>query len=158
MLGLPPNLFEEVLVPVGREPEVVPPPPPYPPPQSPRYGLVNPGPQYTPGGTPVPLPRVPEREVKFGGSPDFLPRDLGRTEVNGPPVPQYSGDQDERAERLEKYIPDLPTLSLSGDASTIVSDWLALATPIISSLSPSAGNWWRQVVAEAQSTYAMLSG
>ena len=33
-------------------------------------------------------------------------------------------------------------------------DWLALTTPIISSLSPSAGIWWRQIVAEAQATYA----
>ena len=48
--------------------------------------------------------------------------------------------EDERAERLEKYIPDLAVLSLQGDASTIVCDWIALSTR---SLSPSAGTWWR---------------
>ena len=49
--------------------------------------------------------------------------------------------EDERPERLEKYIHDLPVLSLQGDASTIVSDWIALSTPLVSSLSPSAGMW-----------------
>ena len=58
-------------------------------------------------------------------------------------------------ERLEKYIPPLPVLPLTGvNASAIVSDWVALSTAIISSPSPSAGQRWRFVVEDAQRAYA----
>ena len=153
-LGLPQELFDAIPMYGGLATEVVPPPPPYPPPLSPRERQPENGPQHTPGGTPVPPPRMLEGEVRFDTGPSDSVRNLTSMDLVGQPTLQDLGDQDERAERLERYIPDLPMLSLSGDASTIVSDWLALATPIISSLSPSAGVWWRQVVAEAQAAYA----
>ena len=142
----------------------VPPPPPGPPPmspvQSPRGAEPHGNPQHTPGGTPVPPP-LPYLCESLPNAADYVTGYGLREQVRGVGVSR-PGDgvevstgagEDERPERLEKYIPDLPVLSLQGDASTIVSDWIALSTPLVSSLSPSAGMWWREVISEAQKTY-----
>ena len=122
----------------------VPPPPAYPPPDSPRTPRVV-GVELTPctpGGTPIP----PVASISEGAS-DFA--EATKSAI-GPPA-----TRDDAPERLEKYVPPLPELQLTGvDASTIVSDWIALSTPIVSSLSPSAGNWWRAVIQEAEGAYA----
>ena len=142
----------------------VPPPPPGPPPmspaQSPRGAEPHGNPQHTPGGTPVPPP-MPSLYASLPNAADYVTGYGQGEQVRGVGVSR-PGDgvevstgagEDERPERLEKYIPDLPVLSLQGDASTIVSDWIALSTPLVSSLSPSAGMWWREVISEAQKTY-----
>ena len=128
----------------------VPPPPMCPPPESPRNDSkieVS----HTPEGTPIP-PLPPPL------APPLLESEFGpiTKEMTGAAVrSEWSVWASESPERLEKYIPPLPVMLLTGvDASTRVSDWVALSTPIISSLSPSTGQWWRFVVEDAQRAYA----
>ena len=86
---------------------------------------------FTPEGTPVPPP----------GRPRSLSDDWS-IHTSLPP------------ERLEKYVPDLPVLKIANvDASSVFSDWLTEASPIISSLSPGANEWWRRVVAQSEEAY-----
>ena len=96
----------------------------------------------TPGGTPIPPKFQDSGQVDASWGDVKLGKSALDTAVHSQP------------ERLEKHVPDLPILHLTNiDPSSVVSDWLAEATPIISSLSASAGEWWRQVISDAETSY-----
>ena len=75
--------------------------------------------------------------------PIHVERDIGRVDIDGEP------------ECLERHAPDLPLLKMEHiDPSAVVSDWLAESAPIVCSLSPSAGDYWRTIVRSAEEAYA----
>ena len=126
----------------GVVPSVVPPPPPMPPtPTTPKVGTSGAS-SSTPGGTPVP-PWTPES----GGPP--------------PPAPPTATSQAASSvdagssEEPSKLVTKLPVLASArgGDAAVIAGDWLAQLEPAMSSLSPSAASWWRQLMDRVKGLY-----
>ena len=139
----------------GVVPQPPQPPLPLPPPPVPCVPEALPHP---PVGTPPITPRQEQARVRFESLGAFTP--------GGTPVPPEKGEKSNLEsrdwehhkhlppERLEKYVPDLPVLQVTNvDASSVLSDWLIEASPVISSLSPGAGQWWRRVVAQAEEAY-----
>jgi len=89
-------------------------------------------------------PRVPTDATRYNCTP-------GGTPVPPQPFPSNATEP----ERLEKHAVELPSLSAgsSGEAAAIIGDWLAIITPVISSLSMSAHVWWGEVRKAAFDAY-----
>ena len=122
--------------------EAIPPPPPLPPPPTTPKAGTSGASSSTPGGTPVPL-----------WSPDVS--------TPLPPVPQPATSTAASvvdagmSEEPSKLVTKLPTLASArgGDAAVIAGDWLAQLEPSMSSLSPSAATWWRQLMDRVKALY-----
>ena len=59
------------------------------------------------------------------------------------------------SEEPSKLVTKLPVLASArgGDAAVIAGDWLAQLEPSMSSLSPSAASWWRQLMDRVKGLY-----
>ena len=122
---------------------MAPPPPPVPPPPiTPRVGT-SAASSATPGGTPVP-PWSPD-----DGAHPLPPPPRSST----PMAP--SNVEANASEEPSKLVTKLPVLASArgGDAAVIAGDWLAQLEPSMSSLSPSAATWWRQLMDRVKSLY-----
>ena len=139
--------------------------------ESPRESSPASYPVYTPGGTRVPdgpPPTTPGRAVTFSPSVQYNTWGASSTGVGtvNPPVPPIAappqpvtgsaGIGTSRMEEPSKLVHSLPQLAAepgTQDASVAAGDWIARIRPVLTTLSPSAGQWWQETHQTAFSFY-----
>ena len=144
--------------------------PPPPPPNiydSPRGGYS--APTYTPGGTRVPdgtpplTPRVtfcPDVQyANLGTRGGVAPHESPLPPPMLPPAAPFQYNLPQASHRMEepsKLVHHLPLLTAepgTQDASVAAGDWIARIRPVLTTLSPSAGQWWESTHLTAFSYY-----
>ena len=56
--------------------------------------------------------------------------------------------------KFQVKLPSIQVPAAQQGGAVVVGDWLALVSPVLQGLSPTAGRWWRQVLGRAQALYA----